>query len=44
MLETIKKLAVQIGVAVAAAAVDETVRVKIRNYLKGDKAEDKKSE
>ena len=42
MLDTLKKLAIQVGMAVAAAAVDETVRVKIRTYLKGEKVEEKK--
>lgn len=38
----VKQLAVAVGVQAAAAAVDESVRVKVRKYLKKDT--DKKDE
>ena len=37
MLNSIKKLAAAVGVQMVAAAVDETVRVKIRKFFKGNK-------
>ena len=42
MWNAIKTLAVAVGVQVTVAAVDETVRVKIRNWFKGTKTEEKK--
>ena len=37
MLETLKKLVAAVSVQMVAAAVDETVRVKIRKLFKGGK-------
>ena len=34
MMTTLKRIAAVVGVQMVAAAVDETVRVKIRNFFK----------
>ena len=38
-LDVVKKLAAAVGVQMVAAAVDETVRVKIRKHFKKDSDE-----